>query len=613
VASTRNAFRMDHPVVIAFLVIAVIATMSLAQEVLKPFALSILLCLTLAPFSRVFEKWGLPRGGAVILTVLLAMGTLGGVGFVLSRQLLSLANELPGYENEIIAKVESLRPKSDTAVDRVQKVIDDVSQKLDEPPPEEERSVIDVRVVSQPTFTDRLRSAIGPLLEPLALGSLVLVLVLFMLWDREDMIDRLIRLLGHGRISLTMKTLEEAGARIGRYLAMLTAVNSSFGMIIGLGLWALGVPYAVLWGTMAAVLRFIPYLGPMVAFVLPLCFSVASSPAGSWTEPLGVLALFGVIEIAANSYLEPLIYGKTTEVSPLSLLVAAMFWTWLWGVLGLLLSTPLTVCLAVLGKYVPSLGFLATLLGEEPPLAQDVKFYQRLLALDEDAANEILETALKQSSRVEVFDSILIPALRRTKRDLARDELGDEEREFIARVVNGSLDDLEETPDPTAGPADVESIASSRALRIVGISADDMADALVLKMLALVLPSDECNLEIVNDTSSPLQLSEVVTKYDPDLIVLSHLPPGGLTATRYLIKRLRTRLSDPPIVVGLWGIDGDITSATDKLKASGASRVVSSLAAVRERILATIHVAAEVPKTSEPPLRPRSMAQAQPG
>ena len=224
----------------------------------------------------------------------------------------------------------------------------------------------------------------------------MLILVLFMLMGREDLSDRIVGLFGHRQVSLTTRTMEEIGQRISRYLATFALVNSGFGLVIGLGLGLIGVPYAVLWGCLAAMLRFIPYVGPAVAFVLPLVFSFAHFPG--WAQPLEVVALFGVVEVVLNSFLEPVIYGKTTGVSALGLLVAAMFWTWLWGTLGLLLSTPLTVCLAVLGKYVPSLRFFATLLGEEAELEPDVRFYQRLVALDRDGAIEVVEAAAEAAA-----------------------------------------------------------------------------------------------------------------------------------------------------------------------------------------------------------------------
>src|SRR4051812_30683577 len=390
------------------------------------------------------------------------MGLLGGVGYLVGQQLTALAKRLPDYQENIEKKLSGVfKPGQRSAGTRLLDLANRVTANLEEAPAGEEGrapTIQKVEVVQQPSFQERLRAGTGPYLEFLGVGSFVLVLVLFILMGREDLGDRIVGLFGHNQVSITTRTMEEIGQRISRYLATFALVNSGFGLVIGLGLGLIGVPYTVLWGCLAALLRFIPYVGPAVAFLLPLVFSFAHFPG--WAQPLEVVALFGVVEVALNSYLEPVIYGKTTGISALGLLVAAMFWTWLWGTMGLLLSTPLTVCLAVLGKYVPSLGFFATLLGEEAELEPDVRFYQRLVALDRDGAIEVVEAELKQRPHVEVFDQVLVPALSRAERDAARDELEEAEQEFVWRVIGEVLDGLEgvadfglATPSPTPATA----------------------------------------------------------------------------------------------------------------------------------------------------------------
>jgi hypothetical protein len=278
-------------------------------------------------------------------------------------------------------------------------------------------------------------------------------------------------------------------------------------------------------------------------------------------------------------------------VSALGLLVAAMFWTWLWGTLGLLLSTPLTVCLAVLGKSVPSLRIFATLLAEEPALEVDVKFYQRLLALDQDGANDLIDTALKQMPKVEVFDRILIPALSRGERDYARGEIDDRDQAFLWRIVGDIVGDLEGTPQialATVQATENGSASGSQRARIVGVPAVDTADEIVLHMLAQALEPAGAELEIVNDTTSPLRLSEIIAEHDPDLVVLSHVPPVGLTPARYLVKRLRARLTDPPIIVGRWGDEGDTDGVAEKLSDAGATGVALTISEARDRILESL-------------------------
>ena len=316
--------------------------------------------------------------------------------------------------------------------------------------------------------------------------------------------------------------------------------------MIGIGLALIGVPYAVLWGCLAAMMRFIPYIGPAVAFVLPLVFSFAQFPG--WTQPLEVVALFAVVEVALNSYLEPVIYGKTTGVSALGLLVAAMFWTWLWGTMGLLLSTPLTVCLAVLGKYVPSLEFFATLLGEEVEMHPDVKFYERVIALDRAAAVSMIEEHAQHMPRADIFDRILVPAIGRAEYDSSRNELGDQEQAFLWRVVEDVLEILEQSTQVTlAQPSSIADgnptgpAPAALPFRVVGIPVQDTADTLILKMLGQLIEPAGCEFEIITDVDSPLELADRIDDHEPRLVFVSHLPPGGLTQARYLVKRLRAR------------------------------------------------------------------------
>jgi predicted PurR-regulated permease PerM len=573
-------------------------------EVLKPLALSILLSFALAPVSRLFERIGLPRAPAVMLTVVLTLGILGGVGYVVGRQLTALANRLPDYQGNIEAKLNRMiKPGEQSAADKLRTMADRVTAKMERPATNEPQEtpgegpvarVPKVEVISRPSIQEQLRSSVGPYLEFLGVGSFVLVLVLFMLMGRKELSDRIIGLFGDRQVSLTTRTMQEIGQRITRYLATFALVNSCFGLVIGLGMQLIGVPFAVLWGCLAALLRFIPYVGPAVAFILPLVFSFAHF--SGWAQPLGVVALFAVVETALNSYLEPVIYGKTTGVSALGLLVAAMFWTWLWGTMGLLLSTPMTVCLAVLGKYVPSLSFFAALLGEEVELEPDVRFYQRLVALDREGAAEVMHGIAKQIPRAEVFDRVLVPALVRAERDFARDELNDVDRAFVWQMVGDVLDGLEDTPDfdlvtatPSAnGTQPTHPDDGERAsIALVGVAVEDTSDVLVLRMLGQLLASSGLNLQVVADvdSDSPLHLAEQVAESPPRAVIVSHLPPEGLTMACYLVRRLRALIPDLTIEAGHWGEGRNLSTAAERLTAAGASHVVSTLAEARDRIV----------------------------
>ncbi|MDB5348784.1 MAG: putative permease [Planctomycetota bacterium] len=593
-AQQRRSMKM-RPFELTMLIFAIIAFMYFTGEVLKPLALSVLLSLALSPAVRLFERLRLPRAAAAVLAVVITLGLLGGVGYVVGQQLSTLAEHLPDYQDNIERKLKGIfKPEQQSATDRLSTMVDEVTAKMEKHPEEKDGQLVPIQkveVVAQPRFQDQLHSVMGPYLEFLGVASFVLVLVLFMLIGRESLRDRIVGLFGHRQIGLTTRTMEEILQRTSRYLATNAVVNSGFGLVIGSGLWLIGVPYAVLWGCLAALLRFIPYVGSAVSFALPLIFSIAHFKG--WGEPLELTALFLGVEIILNSFLEPVIYGKTTGVSALGLLVAAMFWTWLWGTMGLLLSTPLTVCLAVLGKYVPSLRFFAILLGEESELSADVRFYQRLVALDREGALEVVNEATKSLPRVQLFDQILVPTLSLAQRDAIREELDEAEQAFIWQVIGDVLDGLSGVPDinlaSVALSANGASIGgnSSPAPRrvIVGLPAQGAADTLVLRMLGEVLSPAGIDLEIIADSETPLQAAERVAEFSPTLIVVSHVPPEGLRTARYLVQRLRAQFADLPIVVGRWGETGAAASAAERLIAIGASRVVFTVADARDRIV----------------------------
>jgi len=361
---------------------------------------------------------------------------------------------------------------------------------------------------------------------------------------------------------------------------------------VGLGLWAIGVPYALVWGVLAAGLRFIPYAGPAISFMLPLTFTYASTPG--LVKPLEVLALFAILELALNMVLEPVIYGKTTGISALALLVAAMFWTWLWGGLGLLMSTPLTVCLAVLGKYVPSLSFFATFLREEVDLDPGIRFYQRLLANDQDGATSVIEAVLKKHPRAEVFDKVLVPTLSMAERDFNREDIDEREQVFIHRVTRDVLDDLEGEPETdlaslataSEAPAAPEGVAAAaHPIQVMGLPANDATDLLVLKMLALLLEPSGLTMKVAEEVETPLKIVERIAAESPDVVLISHVPPDGLTATRYLVRRIRSRYPRLPIFVGRWDEASEAAAASERLGAAGASKVLGSLAEARDQLV----------------------------
>ncbi|QDV33405.1 AI-2E family transporter [Tautonia plasticadhaerens] len=610
--------RMNHPVIITMMILAIIAFMYFAAEVLRPLALALLLSLVLAPVVAWLERRGLPRVLAVVLTVLLTLGSLGGVGFVVIQQLGQLANDLTENRSEIERKISDVVDKGQpSTLGKLEDMAADVSRSImegggeadegeveevslaesPEPPGvvgptrsgpfaptgpgDTESTVYQVEVVDRPTIQDRFSTAVGPLMEPAAIFSVVLVLTAFMLITRDDLFGRIIQVIGVGHISLTTRTFSEAAERISKYLTTFSSFNALCGVFLGTGLWLIGVPYAVLWGFLVFVLRFIPYVGPWTAFVLPLGYSIVFSEG--WRDPILVAVLFITFEAFSEYVLEPILYGRTTGITAVGLLISAMFWTWLWGAPGLLLSTPLTVCLAVLGKYVPGLRFFATMLGEDVVLERNAQFYQRLLARDSDGALEVVEEALDEGLPIEqAFDDILIPALSRAEGDLARGVIEEGDQSFVWHVTRTILDELDtrSSEGPEAGKARP---GSAGEFKVVGVASSDAADAMVLRMVALALRPSGVSIEIVTSSSTPLEASEQVAQGEAEIVLLSHLPPVGLTSARYLVKRLKALFPDVPIWAGRWGGSGGEKART-RLTGMGADRVVFSVAEVTSNL-----------------------------
>jgi predicted PurR-regulated permease PerM len=348
--------------------VLIIASLYWAQAILIPVALAILLTFVLSPVAGTLERIALRRLPSVIVVVVLTFSLLGGIGWIVTLQFVSLANELPKYTGNIRQKIADVRGAGKGgALEKVQKTVEEVKseiQKGDEPTKAKDlRRPVIVQPVESFAFWP-VPSAVGPMAERFASAGLVIVLAILMLIQREDLRNRLIHLVGYGRLTVTNRALEEAGQRISRYLLMQTIINSSFGFAVGFALYLIGLPYVILWGFLAAVLRFIPYVGPFAAAIMPSALSLAVFQG--WLWPIVVAGLFLALELLINMVLEPLLYGESAGVSGVGLVVAIAFWTWLWGPVGLVLATPLTVCVVVLGKYVPGMDFIGVLISDRP-------------------------------------------------------------------------------------------------------------------------------------------------------------------------------------------------------------------------------------------------------
>ncbi|MBA4784887.1 MAG: AI-2E family transporter [Rhizobiales bacterium] len=562
-------------------VLAIIAILYFAKDVLLPLAIAVLLTFALAPISSRLRKLGLPRILAVVTTVVLAFAVLILFGLVVASQVAEVAQNLPAYQGNIIGKIRSLQESgADSGImRRLTLVVESVGRELDSvdqaPAPassaasEREPLLVEIFAPSRPI--DTLTSLIGPLLGPIASLGLIIVVVVFMLLEREELRDRFIRLVGYGDLHRTTEALQEAGSRVARYLLMQLVVNCAYGVPLALGLWIVGIPNAVLWGMLAIVLRFVPYIGPVIATVLPLFLAFAVDPG--WSLVLWVGAIFLVLELTSNNIVEPWLYGSRTGLSPLAIIVAAIFWAWLWGPVGLILSTPLTVCLAVLGRYVPQFKFLEVLFGSEPVLDPKERLYQRLLAGDPDEATDHAEEILEKDYLEDYYGTVAIPALLLAEQDRRRGVLKPEQMERVfgtAMTLVSNLEEIaqeeehedgheagkatEETPlapatGAAAGDAELPDGTGKTILCVGGRGPLDDASA---AMLAQVLQVQGADVVAARHSDVADRRGKDIVPQGVDGIIICFLNEDSGKYARILVRRFKRR--HPGVRVGavLW-------------------------------------------------------------
>lgn len=438
-------------------VVTTVAALYFGREVFLPIAVALLLTFAIAPVVSWLKRAGIPRLAAVIASVLGAFAALALFSFVVATQVSDLAQNIPVYQVNIVTKIRALKENGlgGGIISRLTGIIERVGQEIDRQEPQlpsaaeaPKREPIPVQVVSQEKPLEMLQNLIAPLLSPLASAGLVIIVVIFMLMEREDLRDRFIRLVGYGDLHRTTQALQDAGKRVGQYLLMQLVVNTVYAVPITAGLWVLGIPNALLWGLLALALRFVPYIGPIIGAMLPLFLALAVAPG--WTLLLWTAALFIVVELITGNVIEPWLYGSHTGLSPLAIIVAAIFWTWLWGPIGLVLSTPLTVCLVVLGRHVPQFEFLDVLFGNEPVLEPHARLYQRLLAGDPDEATDHAEEMLEEKYLFQFYDQVAIPALLLGEQDRTRGVMDDEQRRQVAQSAETLVANLDDSAQQEA-------------------------------------------------------------------------------------------------------------------------------------------------------------------
>jgi predicted PurR-regulated permease PerM len=555
----------------------VVAALYWLQAVLIPMALAVLLTFLLSPVVDRLQRWRLGRVPAVLVTVVLALSVLGGMGWTFTRQLVTLADELPGYSQNIHHRIADLRGASKGgSMEKVQQAVEDVVGEFQKP---DTRGAARQKPVAVVLETPSILGHLPSLLQALASAGVVTALAIFMLLERRELRDRLILLIGYRRMTATTRALDEAGARISRYLLMQSIINGSFGVAVGLGLFLLGVPYAVTWGCLAAVLRFIPYLGAFIAALLPLTLSLAVFPG--WLQPALVVGLFLVLELITGWVMEPWLYGQSAGVSQVALLIALIFWTWLWGPVGLLIATPLTVCLIVLGKHLPALGFIVVLMGDRPVIEAKARYYQRLLARDQDEAIDIVEAYVNADGRESVYDAVLLPALFYAKQDRDRDLLSEGDAQFVGQATREILDvlshDAPALSEKDTGDLSVNDPGADARILTLWCPARDEADALALEMVRRLLDPARYQMEMSGTGMLTAEVVAWVELYRPALLCIGAVAPGGLSQVRHLCKRLRSQCPELKIVVVRWGLHDEKDADRQHLLAAGADYVETTV------------------------------------
>ena len=603
------------------MVALVIAALYVGREVFVPVALAILLSFVLAPLIRLLQKVRVPRALAVIGVVLLAFAGITALATVMATQVTQLAGDLPRYQLTMREKVQSLRGSAagSSALERAADVLQDLSKELDRPQADATRPInpltpsaspagevkpipVEVRQ-PDPGALQTLSAFITPLIHPLATTGIVIIFVIFILLQREDLRNRLIRLAGSHDLQKTTAALDDAAGRLSKLFLTQLALNAAFGAVIGVGLFFIGVPSPVLWGILAAILRFVPYIGAFISAAFPLALAAAVDPG--WSMLLLTAALFIVMEPVAGHVVEPLVYGHSTGLSPVAVVVAATFWTWLWGPIGLVLATPLTVCLVVLGRHVERLEFLDVMLGDRPALSPPEIFYQRMLAGDPAEAADVAEEFLKERSLSVYYDEVALAGLRLARVDALRGVLDDARLERMRQTIEELVDDLSDHPDqePKSGRTDdPEAIAAVAASEDEGKPADlavltpedlnpqfrsetpilciggqSPVDEAAALMLAQLLTKHGLSARLESTAALSVQSTSRLGNADVAVVCLSYLDAGSPAHMRYAVRRLRRKLPQAKIVLGCWTADTSATAAENLREAARADLAASTL------------------------------------
>ena len=589
--------------------VVVVAALYLAREVLIPITLAVLLSFLLAPLVSLLRRIYVPRVAAVLAAVVVALGIILALGGLIGMQVASLATDLPRYQYTFQTKLDAVQSFT---VGRISQLVGSLGRQVEalpaqKPAPGTPATPKPTKVEVEPAPVTPMRLAeqvLQPVLSPLATIGITVIVAIFVLLQRDDLRDRLIRLFGSSDLHRTTGAMDDAGRRLSRYFLTQLAINAGFGVAVFAGLVAIGVPSPALWAVLGALLRFVPYIGTWISGALPLAMAAAVDPG--WSMVVWTLVLYGVTELIAGQVIEPFLYGHSTGLSPLSVVVAAIFWSWLWGPIGLILSTPLTLCLVVLGRHVPRLEFLDVMLGDRPALTPIESFYQRILAGDADEALDQAEVLLRDRSLSSYYDEIALRGIQLATGDIARGALLPERIQAVSDTLLELIDELaghtDREPDPKRSERDpVAAPARETDLPNQPVAGPDFQDEEAAGRWSAEAPVLCIAGRGVLDDAAAAMLAQLLGKHGVGAQSVPHsavaranigaLDPGSIamvcicyveiTGTpshlRYMLRRLRQQLPGVPILVGLWPAGEQVLHDERLRRAIGADLTASTL------------------------------------
>jgi predicted PurR-regulated permease PerM len=592
----------------------VVAAIYFGRPVLVPLALAILLAFALAPIVSFLEGLHVGRAISVALASLFALAVIGALVLFIGTQLANLAADLPRYQHNISGKIHALvnSATSNAVIGRTSSLLSNLGNQISSTPsmgrvaargtmhalaPNGTQTPIPVEI-RQPAATPLqiIENIFRPLLDPLATAGIAIIFVIFILLQKEDLRDRFIWMAGSGDLQRAKVALDDGASRLSSFLLTQTGINTVFGALIGAGLWLIAVPHPWLWGLVAGIFRFVPYVGVPLAAVMPIVLSLAVDPG--WTMVFWTTGLYLVLEPVVSQFIEPFAYGHSVGLSPVAVVVAATFWTWVWGPIGLLLSTPLTLCLAVMGRHVERLRFLDVLLGDTPPLAHEESVYLRILAGDPDDAARFAESSLKEHSLCEYCD-IALKTLVLAQADIDRGALDAERSAEVKQTIEELIENLSDSLDAGAAAWDEARSGAHKIFTAETLPAEwvgqpvlcvagrgDLDEAAAL-LLVYLLERHGIGARVVQaNRLSPANVADL----DPSsvrFICLSYLQAGSGTNAHYVMRRLRRRISSAHAITGFWGLSNDNSRVLDAIGATHED-VATDFEGALSRIIAAI-------------------------